>query len=819
MRLAAQALEPRLALAGDAAVTAVLVPPAGTAKAGDELSFTVRFDKPVVVEGTPQLGLVIGAARRPADHVPGQDPLTLRFRYVVKPGDRDVDGIGLVGRISLPAGAAIRDKASGNALRPVFTPPSTAQARVDGVRPGIVAVAGPAPGILPEGAVLSLAVSTGERVFVTGKPTLPVEIGGIVQAATLVGNAEGTSRLTFQTTVQRGSVDIDGVRVAGPIDLPAGSAIRDAAGNDLDPTVPRKWRSLPNRGVDGIAPHVVAIAAPQISPRGTVSVQATFSEAVRVKGVPTIPFSLGERQRELVYAGGAGGRSLTFTYRPVKGEVPTGQNVFVSDTITLPRGAGITDRPGNPAGSLGRPNPGMVPRLEGIGAGGAIVGFPVTLSLAGARIHDATWEFRDKAFPSTATGLTPEVVFRQPGTFTVTVTARGETGIAVTENVSVTVADVPVTARAPTATVPYHNVSEVDLEMRADGRRVFLFVSRRLPDSTLPARLAEERGDGTFALTTVLPPGATDISNVRLVLGADGVPRMLLRQGTSAWLCTRTEAGLRFVHLGDDVTHADIALRPDDRPVVSLARGRWLAPATGGLRLLSATNAAPGSLADFGPEVIVDTRAYLLPVDVGSSHALTMVGDRPVIVGNNGLFVGRYPDGSVISPIQAWEATVADPRSSTDFTVHDVDSSVQSLRGIRARVMDGRLWVAGVARDSFVAYHAGAAALGSGFMRVGGFESDLPGGSLAAQQVRVGISSLDGRPMFSLVGPASPGSAASVFLSASPLPADSTELIALPALRRRAFAADIEGRGSGPRGINALVLLAAVSLELIEGRS
>lgn len=818
-RLCVQALESRLALAGDATVTAVLVPPAGTSKTGDELSFTVRFDKPVVVEGTPRLDVVIGAARRPADHVPGQDPQALRFRYVVKPGDRDVDGIALSRKITLPAGAAIRDKASGTALRPAFTPPSTALVRVDGVRPGIVAVAGPAPGVLPEGAGMSFAVSLGERVFVTGKPTLPVEIGGVVHAATLVGGTEGTSRLTFRTTVPRDSIDVDGVRLAGPIDLPAGSAIRDAAGNDLDPTVPRKWRSFPNRGVDGIAPHVVALASPQISARGVVSVQVTFSEAVRVKGVPTIPFSLGDRQRELTYAGGAGGRSLTFTYRPVKGELPTGQNVIVSDTITLPRGAGITDRPGNPAGSLGRPNTGMVPRLDGIAAGGAIVGFPVTLSLAGARIHDATWEFRDAAFPSTATGLTPQVVFRQPGTFSVTVTARGETGIAVTENVRVTVADVPVTARAPTASVPYHNVSEVDLELRADGRRVFVFVSRRLPDSTRPALLAEQRGDGTFALTTVLPPGATDISNVRLVLGADGVPRMLLRQGTSAWLCTRTDAGLRFVHLGDDVTHADIALRPDDRPVVSLTRGRWLAPATGGLRLLSATNTAPGSLADFGPEVIVDTREYRLPVDLGSSHALTMVGDRPVIVGNNGLFVGRYPDGSIVSPIQAWEATVADPRSSADFALHDVDSGTDSVRGIRARVMDGRLWVAGVARGSFVAYHAGAAALGSGFVRVGGLEPDRPGGSLAAEPVRIGISSLDGRPMFSFVHPAYPGSAASVYLSAFPLPADSTELIALPAFRRGGLASDVEGRGSGPRGINALVLLAAVSLELIEGRS
>lgn len=818
-RLSVQPLEPRLALAGDATVTAVLVPPAGTAKTGDELSFTVRFDKPVAVEGTPRLDVVIGAARRPADHVPGQDPQALRFRYVVKPGDRDVDGIVLARRIVLPAGAAIRDEASGAALRPVFTPPSTAQVRVDGVRPGIVAVAGPAPGVLPEGAALSFAVSLSERVFVTGKPTLPVEIGGVVRGATLVGGGEGSSRLTFRTTVPRDSIDTDGVRVAGPIDLPAGSAIRDAAGNDLDPTVPWRSRSFPNRGVDGLAPHVVAFASPQISARGVVSVQVTFSEALRVKGVPTIPFTLGEAQRELTYAGGAGGRSLTFTYRPVKGEVPTGQNVFVSDTISLPRGAGITDRPGNPAGSLGRPYTVTVPRLDGIAAGGAIVGFPVTLSLAGARILDATWEFRDAAFPSTATGLTPQVVFRTPGTVSVTVTARGESGISVSERLNVTVADVPVTARAPTASVPYHNVSEVDLEVRADGRRVFAFVSRRLPDLTRPACLAEQRGDGTFALTTVLPPGATDISNVRMILGGDGVPRMLLRQGSSAWLCTRTDSGLRFVHLGDDVTHADIALRPDDRPVVSLARGPWLAPATGGLRLLSAMNTAPGSLADFAPEVIVDTREYRLPVDLGSSHALTMAGDRPVIVGNNGLFVGRYPDGGIISPIQAWEATVADPRGSADFALHDVDSGTASVRGIRARVMDGRLWVAGVARGSFVAYHADAAALGSGFTRVVGAETERPGGSLAAEPVRVGISSLDGRPMFSFVHPAYPGSAASVFLSAFPVPADSTELIALPALRTRALAADIEGWGSGPRGINALVVLQSIALELVEGRS
>nr|WP_295871979.1 gliding motility-associated C-terminal domain-containing protein [uncultured Chitinophaga sp.] len=79
-------------------VTAVTVPPNGTYKTGDALDFTVRLSERVRLLRTPvhvTLPVMIGSSQVEAAYVGGDQSDTLAFRYIVKNGEMDLNGIGL----------------------------------------------------------------------------------------------------------------------------------------------------------------------------------------------------------------------------------------------------------------------------------------------------------------------------------------------------------------------------------------------------------------------------------------------------------------------------------------------------------------------------------------------------------------------------------------------------------------------------------------------------------------------------------------------------------------------------------------------------
>ena len=252
-RLELQSLEPKLALAAVSA-TSVAVPSAASYAAGQDLVFNVVFSGPMTVVGTPQLDLTIGKAVRPATYVQGSGTNSLAFRYTVQPGEADADGIAVGKAIKLPTGASIVDAGSVPASLGI-KPPSTKKVLVDSVAPAVQSVAGPAPKAYPAGSTLSFKVAFSENVFVVGVPTLPVDIGGTVRDAVWDGKRNGTKSLTFNTVVQAGDRDADGVRIAGPIGLSGGAGIRDAAQNAANPAVP---------------------PAPQVFPKATVVSKPTY---------------------------------------------------------------------------------------------------------------------------------------------------------------------------------------------------------------------------------------------------------------------------------------------------------------------------------------------------------------------------------------------------------------------------------------------------------------------------------------------------------------------------------------------------------------
>ena len=67
----------------------------GTFVAGDVVAVVVEFSEPVTVAGTPQVALTIEDATRQANYVSGSGTSSLAFRYTVRSGDNDTNGISI----------------------------------------------------------------------------------------------------------------------------------------------------------------------------------------------------------------------------------------------------------------------------------------------------------------------------------------------------------------------------------------------------------------------------------------------------------------------------------------------------------------------------------------------------------------------------------------------------------------------------------------------------------------------------------------------------------------------------------------------------
>jgi hypothetical protein len=163
-------------------------------------------------------------------------------------------------------------------------------------------VAAPKRHTYGEGGTIAFRVTFTEPVVATGIPTLPISIGDTVRQAAWNGRRSGSRSLTFTLGVQSGDFAPAGVRVAGPIVLPDGAAIRDRAGNDLNPAASGEF---PRARVDAIGPSVSDFGHIAIAGKG-VSMRVTFTAPVTLRGKPSISFMVDGAPRQLVYARGSG---------------------------------------------------------------------------------------------------------------------------------------------------------------------------------------------------------------------------------------------------------------------------------------------------------------------------------------------------------------------------------------------------------------------------------------------------------------------------------------------------------------------------------
>ena len=249
-----ETLEPRLALAGLAGlpdtiapvVRSVILPAAGTYGTDRALSFKVNFSEPVKLAGdqsTVTLPVEVGFAMREAQYVSGNGTKSLTFRTTVAANDVDTDGISL-GRVNasavrdfdFPAGS-ILDRA-GNPASNAIPPLKTGGIRVDATGPVVASYGGFASSAVFGRQRVSVKVTFDGPVFVTGKPTVPVTIGGQSQSLAYASGS-GTKTLTFAFTLPRRASAANPVfrgenGLAGEVILlPAGSDLKDRFGNSV----------------------------------------------------------------------------------------------------------------------------------------------------------------------------------------------------------------------------------------------------------------------------------------------------------------------------------------------------------------------------------------------------------------------------------------------------------------------------------------------------------------------------------------------------------------------------------------------------------
>jgi hypothetical protein len=111
-------------------ITSFTLPASRVYRTGGQLVFTAVMTEPVVVTGVPCIRIVVGSTTRLARFSGGSGTSTLTFSYTVTRKDRDADGITVLNRIRLPAGAQVRTL-SGAAVATAFSAGDATGIRVE----------------------------------------------------------------------------------------------------------------------------------------------------------------------------------------------------------------------------------------------------------------------------------------------------------------------------------------------------------------------------------------------------------------------------------------------------------------------------------------------------------------------------------------------------------------------------------------------------------------------------------------------------------------------------------------------------------------
>ena len=224
------------------------------------------------------------------------------------------------------------------------------------LRPTIVSVTKPVDGLKKVGEELKFTVNFSERVFVTGNPSLSLQIGGKTAPATYVSGTS-TTALVFSYTIVSGDEDLNGVTFASTSVLLGSGTIKDEANNDA--SLAFAPPAMTGVLVDASSPAALSVTPPlpgiyTTGADAKLEFTVNFSDVVNVVtagGTPSMPITIGGITRQARYdAALSSGSNAVFSYTIVAGDSATGLagSVTVGAAIAL-NGGTIRDINGNDA--------------------------------------------------------------------------------------------------------------------------------------------------------------------------------------------------------------------------------------------------------------------------------------------------------------------------------------------------------------------------------------------------------------------------------------------------------------------------------------
>lgn len=278
----------------------------------EDLDFTVNFNSPVIVTGSPSIPLTIGATGVNATYVSGSGSSSLVFRYTISSNEVDSDGVVYSSPIALNGGT-IKDP-TGDDAELVFSAPPTPNVQVDAVKPTISSVASAAAQTYRMGDSADFTVTFSESMAATGSPRIAINVGGSTRYAVYQAGS-GTSTLTFRYTVGNGDFDDNGVALVSPLELNGGT-LTDVPGNTLS-TLTFSAPDTSGVLVDGVSPYILSVTPPADATYKTaqnLDFTVLFSENVDVSGTPRIQLTVGAATLYADYLSGSGSSSIVFRY-------------------------------------------------------------------------------------------------------------------------------------------------------------------------------------------------------------------------------------------------------------------------------------------------------------------------------------------------------------------------------------------------------------------------------------------------------------------------------------------------------------------------
>ena len=325
---------------------------------GDTIAIEVVFSQAVDVTGTPQLALIMSSTVQ-ASYVSGTGTATLRFNYVVAPGDSDTNGISY-GRNALTLNGGTIRRAGVNVYLSLWSHVATDDRahRVWQV-PKIASVS------LPSGAGSDETWAMGDiidffvvfdRTFnasvTTANSGLWLTIGENVREGYVQNVNAGTRTIHWRYNPVLADLDADGLSVdsmtvGGSDYIRTPGAPAGAANAFLDFTPLLNLSAHKVNGAQAV-PHVTgASIASDAGSDGTyalgdtIEVGLVFNENVDVTGAPRLELTIGTQTRRASYASGTGGDSLTFRYVVQLADADTTGISIGASALTLPAGTTI----------------------------------------------------------------------------------------------------------------------------------------------------------------------------------------------------------------------------------------------------------------------------------------------------------------------------------------------------------------------------------------------------------------------------------------------------------------------------------------------